>query len=213
MPGGVCVQCGAVRGGTQARNRPQPYVYTILGSDQQQYGPVDEAAVIQWIQSGQANAATMIHKEGTTEWAAVATFPEFAAALSAAPPPVATAPASTPTQTPKVFGILNILFGILCGICQGIGTAALIALLAAVEAGKIGSEAKPMLIFGVVLSGVAIILLLIQLISGVGLLMAKKWGRTLAMVYAIGYLLVSIAESIMEFALMPDAIGNVSGST
>ncbi len=32
-------------------------------------------------------------------------------------------------------------------------------------------------------------------------------------IYAIGYLLVSIAESIMEFALMPDAIGNVSGST
>ena len=103
-------------------------VYTILGSDQEQYGPVHEAAVIQWIQSGQANAATMIHKEGASEWAAVATFPEFATALSAAPPPVAAAPVSTPTQAPRVFGILNIAFGILCGICQGLGTIALFAL-------------------------------------------------------------------------------------
>jgi hypothetical protein len=65
----------AVWRGSRAARKPAigpNRMYTILGSDQQQYGPVDEAAVIQWIQSGQANAATMIHKEGAPDWAAVA---------------------------------------------------------------------------------------------------------------------------------------------
>jgi len=37
-------------------------MYTLLGSDNQQYGPVSEEDVRQWIQAGRANGQTLAHK-------------------------------------------------------------------------------------------------------------------------------------------------------
>lgn len=106
-------------------------MYTILGSDQQQYGPVDAAGVIQWIQSGQANATTMVYKQSGSEWVSLSSLPEFASVLGGGGPvpaglgmpgaaPVMMAPAPQ-TKAPKVFGILHIVFGVICGGCSGFG--------------------------------------------------------------------------------------------
>ena len=63
-------------------------MYTILGGDQQQYGPVNETEIIHWIQSGRATAGTMIHKEGGTEWVPLRSLTEFSGVLASgsAPP-------------------------------------------------------------------------------------------------------------------------------
>lgn len=67
-------------------------MYHIIGADNQSHGPVDEATLLDWIIQGRANGQTQTRKEGDSEWKALSAFPEFAAALNNAPPPLAAAP-------------------------------------------------------------------------------------------------------------------------
>src|SRR5882672_5316198 len=62
-------------------------MYTIIGVDQKEYGPIPADLVLQWIAQGRANAQTMARAEGATDWKPLAQFPEFAAALAAKVPP------------------------------------------------------------------------------------------------------------------------------
>ena len=67
-------------------------MYTIIGVDQKEYGPIPADLLLQWITQGRANAQTMARAEGTTDWKLLGQFPELAAALAAkAPPPPMTA--------------------------------------------------------------------------------------------------------------------------
>jgi uncharacterized membrane protein len=77
-------------------------MFTIIGADQKQYGPVSADEIRQWIRDGRADGRTLARQEGTTEWKSLATFPEFATALAGAPtptPPPLSAP--TPAATPE----------------------------------------------------------------------------------------------------------------
>jgi hypothetical protein len=56
-------------------------MYKIIGADGQEYGPVANDQLRQWIAEGRANATTKIQPGGTTEWKALAEFPEFGDAL------------------------------------------------------------------------------------------------------------------------------------
>jgi len=193
-------------------------MYTILGSDQQTYGPVDAATVRQWIQSGQANAQTQINVQGASDWVALDTLPEFAGDLGLSTPAapgtrVAPTQAAAPVEgwdVPKTLGILNIVFGVICGVCQGAGIAGVFTMIASFKSAGGNSEAETILTVALGLMAVAMVLLLMQLISGVGLLMKKKWGRTLAIVFALGFILVGIGDLVMEFVLIPDAMSGSS---
>ena len=58
-------------------------MYTIIGADHQQYGPVAAELLCQWIADGRANGSTRARLEGSTEWKTLAGFPDFAGALAA----------------------------------------------------------------------------------------------------------------------------------
>jgi hypothetical protein len=58
-------------------------MYTIVGGDQQQYGPVSVDEVRRWIAEGRASAQTQALAEGATEWKPLSAFPEFSEALRA----------------------------------------------------------------------------------------------------------------------------------
>ena len=62
-------------------------MYHIQGADNQTRGPVDENTIRQWIAEGRANGMSMAIRQGDPEWQQLARFPEFATALSQAPPP------------------------------------------------------------------------------------------------------------------------------
>lgn len=62
-------------------------MYKLIGSDQQEYGPVTADQIKQWIAEGRANGATLLQAEGATEWVPISGFPEFADALAAKNPP------------------------------------------------------------------------------------------------------------------------------
>jgi TM2 domain-containing membrane protein YozV len=84
-------------------------MYKIIGTDGQQYGPIDAGQIRQWIGEKRANAQTLALSEGSAEWKPLVSFPEFAAIFQVAPPPT---PGSNPRASNKVVaGIFGILLG------------------------------------------------------------------------------------------------------
>lgn len=182
-------------------------MYTILGNDQQQYGPVDQAEVMRWIQNGQASTETMVFKQGSPQWVRLGTLPEFAMAFSGGMPGPhisGNIPAKK-SNVPKVFGILHIVFGTLCGICFGFG---LLGNL--IDSPGPGGADKPDALT-LVLMGLLALSNLLLIIAGIGLLMYRNWGATLSIVYGIMGIILSLAN--MATALFnPDNPFASSGS-
>jgi|ERR1017187_5393920 hypothetical protein len=58
-------------------------MYTIIGGDGKEYGPVTADQVHAWIAGGRANLETKVKALGTDEWRRIADFPELAAAGTA----------------------------------------------------------------------------------------------------------------------------------
>ena len=81
-------------------------IYTIIGGDQKEYGPITADDVRQWIAEGRLNQQSMVKAEGETEFRMLGTFPEFISAFVASepvprlsPPGFATPPDETDWQT------------------------------------------------------------------------------------------------------------------
>ena len=73
-------------------------MYTIIGGDGQQYGPVSEADLRKWISEGRLNAQSLAKAEGQPEFHPLSTFPEFAGAFGVGVPAYG-APALPPSHT------------------------------------------------------------------------------------------------------------------
>jgi uncharacterized RDD family membrane protein YckC len=77
-------------------------MFTILGADGKEYGPVTAGKMHEWIAGGRANLQTKARRDGETEWKTLGDFPEFSqfgAVSDAGPaptPPLAPAPVSVP---------------------------------------------------------------------------------------------------------------------
>ena len=70
-------------------------MYTIIGGDGKEYGPVSAEQVRSWIAGGRANLQTRVKRVGTDTWKSAADFPEITGTASAAPEP-----GSTPQAAP-----------------------------------------------------------------------------------------------------------------
>jgi len=70
-------------------------MYTIIGGDGREYGPVTAEQVRTWLASGRANLDTQAKALGTNEWKRLADFPAFGSGGGGAEPPFtnATGPA------------------------------------------------------------------------------------------------------------------------
>ena len=60
-------------------------MFTIIGGDGKEYGPVTVEQIRQWITAGRANLATQAKALGTDEWRRVGDFAEFASPDGAPP--------------------------------------------------------------------------------------------------------------------------------
>jgi uncharacterized RDD family membrane protein YckC len=52
-------------------------MFTILGADGKEYGPVTIGKIHEWIAGGRANMQTQAHRYGETEWKTLGDFPEI----------------------------------------------------------------------------------------------------------------------------------------
>ena len=89
---------------------------TILGADGKEYGPVTAGKVIEWMQTGRANAQTKIKRVDAAEWTTIGALPEFGGSdgnqtvLPPTPPPfTASASASAAPLTGSATEIAAVL--------------------------------------------------------------------------------------------------------
>ena len=75
-------------------------MYYVIGTDGNQYGPVDEATLRAWIEEGRVTATSLSFKTGETLWSPIKDRPEFTAL--AAPPAPGAFPGS-PSPAPQPF--------------------------------------------------------------------------------------------------------------
>lgn len=155
-------------------------MYTILGKDGQEYGPVTEAEVRQWIAEGRVNAVTPIRRQDTSEWRPAREFVEFAEALRAqdspnAPPRIApeqpVAPGqpagSVPQGKTSGLAIASLVLGILgivtCGLTAVAGL--ILGIVALNKSSKTGDHsARGFALAGTIVS--AVFLVLLPLLAG-----------------------------------------------
>ena len=57
-------------------------MYTIIGGDQKEYGPISADDVRQWIAEGRLNEKSLVKAESDAEFRALEKFPEFVAAFT-----------------------------------------------------------------------------------------------------------------------------------
>jgi uncharacterized RDD family membrane protein YckC len=74
-------------------------MFTILGADGKEYGPVTADKVHEWIKAGRANAHTSIKRAGETQWTTIAALPEFGGGPPAVPP-LAAGPTAADASAP-----------------------------------------------------------------------------------------------------------------
>lgn len=82
-------------------------MFTIIGADGKEYGPVTADKLREWIASGRANAQTQARRDGETAWSTLGSLPEFAAAFAAqstsTPPAGASFNAGASSPDPKTY--------------------------------------------------------------------------------------------------------------
>jgi uncharacterized RDD family membrane protein YckC len=104
-------------------------MFTILGADGKEYGPVTAGKVIEWIQGGRANSQTKIKRMGDTEWTTIGAIAEFGGSdgrpmsvppMVGAPTPVETVPPAEAELADRGlrFGayLLDYLLGVVCAL-------------------------------------------------------------------------------------------------
>ncbi|MFZ5497191.1 MAG: RDD family protein [Verrucomicrobiota bacterium] len=75
-------------------------MFTILGADGKEYGPVPAARVAEWIAGGRANLETKARRAGDAEWRTLGNFVEFNPAAPPPPLPAADVAAPAPVSAP-----------------------------------------------------------------------------------------------------------------
>ena len=89
-------------------------MYKIIGSDGRQYGPVNAEQIRHWLAENRVHAQTFVQAEGSQDWKPLISYPELAAELNAAPPPMVPPFTVSSRASHKIpAGILGILLGCL----------------------------------------------------------------------------------------------------
>jgi hypothetical protein len=121
-------------------------MFKIIGTDQQEHGPITDDQLRQWLAEGRVNAATKVLVEGEAEWKTLGEIPAFSEALpSRAAPP---APGSTPPLLPEGktsrLAIWSVMLGILgiftCGVTGMVGL--VLGIVARVRIASSGGQLK-----------------------------------------------------------------------
>src|SRR4051812_2790029 len=90
-------------------------MFTIIGGDGNEYGPVSELQLRQWISAGRANLDTRARRQGETDWHRLGDLPEFGV-NSPSPPPAPSPAVATDLAHPGVrlgaFVIDSVLAGL-----------------------------------------------------------------------------------------------------
>jgi uncharacterized RDD family membrane protein YckC len=74
-------------------------MFTILGADGKEYGPVTAGKLHEWVTGGRANLQTKAKREGEADWKTLGDFPEFSQFGQTSGPAAAVIPPPVPSVT------------------------------------------------------------------------------------------------------------------
>jgi hypothetical protein len=139
-------------------------MYTIIGADGREYGPVSLDQLHQWIAEGRANSQTKVRPEGATDWKPISEISELSTVLPVQPASVPSGPAPYSTARPPktnqmamaglILGILSVTLACCCyGLPFNIaGIICSIIALSQLSKDSITQEGKGYAIAGLILS-------------------------------------------------------------
>ena len=110
----------------------------------------------------------------------------------------------------KVFGILQIVFGSMGCVCGGTGAGLVLLMMTnekfayGFEQGLTASHTEGYTSLLVITGVITLLLSVLQIITGVGLLKKRNWGRTGSLLYAIVTMLVSITSTILTISMIKE---------
>jgi len=88
--------------------------YWIIGDDGEEYGPVPESEIANWISDRRADSATLVRQGAQGAWKKASEYPEFAAVLTARAVTKASGGTSKPGgKPPSGLGVAGLVFGML----------------------------------------------------------------------------------------------------
>jgi prepilin-type processing-associated H-X9-DG protein len=124
-------------------------MYRIIGTDQNEYGPVSADQIRQWLAQGRVNRQTRIKPEGATDWRTLGELPEFATDVQMA---VTGGPARAETSG---MAIASLILGVLgfCGITGLVGLLLGIISLVKINNSQGRLTGKGLAIAGICISG------------------------------------------------------------
>ncbi len=152
-------------------------MYTIIGRDQNEYGPVTAEQVRQWIAEGRIDAQTQVQAEGSGLWKPLTDFPGFAEPLKRRA--LASTLAKTTTKKPDrmsrmaiaslVLGVLGLIpIGVTALFGLGLGIVALVKIKR--SKGALGG-------FGLALAGTIVSAVFLLMALGLGALWLSAMGQ------------------------------------
>jgi len=152
-------------------------MFTILGADGKEYGPVTAGKLHEWIAGGRANLQTKARREGETEWKTLGDFPELSQFGQASGPAATVTATSVATVTllEPASRWLRLGAAILDSIIGGLFVAP--GMLMLLMAGVLSTPDSPnpaLLLAGFITMGLAFILLL-----GIQIYLLVTRGQTL----------------------------------
>jgi Domain of unknown function (DUF4190) len=141
--------------------------YTIIGSDQKQYGSVTADDIRRWIGEGRLNEQSLIKAPGEAEFRPLPDFPEFAEALAAKAAPATEAPPLSPESVAPAkksgLAIASLALGILglltCGVTALIGLILGIVALIKVKRSRGALGGGGIALAGIVVSAVFVVMI------------------------------------------------------
>src|SRR5476649_293460 len=95
-------------------------MFTIIGGDGKEYGPVTVEQIRTWITSGRANLDTQAKALGTDEWRRVGDFAEFSSPASAPPVLPGTSPSPTAADPTLAHPGMRLLAALIDGFLESL---------------------------------------------------------------------------------------------
>ncbi|MFZ0827087.1 MAG: DUF4190 domain-containing protein [Verrucomicrobiia bacterium] len=143
-------------------------IYTIIGSDQKQYGLVTPDDVRRWIAEGRLNEQSLVKAQGDAEFRPLPDFPEFADALAAkagatlTPPPLPGVASGASAKTSGL-AIASLVLGILglftCGAAALIGLILGIIAMVKVRQSRGALNGSGIALAGIIVSGIFLLMI------------------------------------------------------
>jgi len=154
-------------------------MFTILGSDGKEYGPISPEQLRQWIREGRAGGSTQVRCADDPHWASLHSLAEFADIFQAPPTLNRSSESGALPPVVRTFGVLCLVFGVLSVLQY------MVSWFGLFQAIRHSPTFSPFNVTFFVFQFLGLAGVVIHIVGGAGLLRGREWARQLIVYYSI----------------------------